>query len=69
MLDNIALLPQLHKLQVIVLKLKAVKIELPQSFQVGEIIMKLPPTWKGYGRKCFITPKIFCGTFSKTYLH
>ena len=35
----------------IVNKLKAVKIELPESFQVGAIIAKLPSTWKGYRKK------------------
>ncbi|CAA2961134.1 UBN2_2 domain-containing [Olea europaea subsp. europaea] len=41
-LDNIPLLPQVHELQVIVNKLKAVKIEIPETFQVGAIIAKLP---------------------------
>lgn len=42
MLDNIPLLPQVHELQIIINKLKAVKIELLESFQVGAIIAKLP---------------------------
>ncbi|KAL5556909.1 hypothetical protein UlMin_039145 [Ulmus minor] len=44
-------LPQIHELQIIVNKLKAVKIELPEPFQVGVIITKLPPTWKGYRKR------------------
>lgn len=32
-------------------KLRAVKIELPESFQVGTIIAKLPSSWKGYRKK------------------
>lgn len=50
-LENIPLLPQIHKLQVLVNKLKAVKIENLETFQVGAIISKLPETWKGYRKK------------------
>ncbi|KAL5537437.1 hypothetical protein UlMin_045733 [Ulmus minor] len=50
-LDDKPLLPQIHELQIIVNKLKAVKIELLEPFQVGAIIAKLPPTWKGYRKK------------------
>lgn len=32
------MLPQVHELQVIVDKLKAIKIELPELFQLGEIL-------------------------------
>ncbi|KAK0586621.1 hypothetical protein LWI29_009815 [Acer saccharum] len=31
--------------------LRAVKIELSESFQVGAIIAKLPPSWKGYRKR------------------
>ncbi|KAL5572046.1 hypothetical protein UlMin_021643 [Ulmus minor] len=50
-LDNKPLLPQIHELQIIVNKLKAIKIELPETFQVCAIISKLPPTWKGYRKR------------------
>ena len=30
----------------IVNKLKVLKIELPEAFQVGVIVAKLPPSWK-----------------------
>lgn len=50
-LENIPILPQIHELQVLVNKLKAVKIEIPETFQVGAIIAKLPGTWKGYRKK------------------
>ena len=40
--DEKAILAQVHELQVIVNKLSAVKIELPETFQVGAIIAKLP---------------------------
>ena len=29
-------------------KLKVLKIELLETFQVGVIVPKLPPSWKGY---------------------
>ena len=51
MLDGKPILPQVHELQVIVNKLRAVKIELPEQFQVGAIITKLPSSWKGYRKK------------------
>ena len=41
MLDGKPILPQVHELQVIVNKLRAVKIELPKQFQVGAIVTKL----------------------------
>ncbi|KAL6350507.1 hypothetical protein AAG906_019154 [Vitis piasezkii] len=34
------------KLQIIVNKLKVLKIELPEAFQVGAIVAKLPSSWK-----------------------
>ncbi|XP_050900957.1 uncharacterized protein LOC127107683 [Lathyrus oleraceus] len=45
------ILPQVHELQVLVNKIKAVKIYIPETFQVGAIIAKLPPSWKGYRKK------------------
>ncbi|KAL5582208.1 hypothetical protein UlMin_014650 [Ulmus minor] len=50
-LDDKPLLLQIHELQIIVNKLKAVKTELYEPFQVGAIIAKLPPTWKGYRKR------------------
>ncbi|XP_022867787.1 uncharacterized protein LOC111387462 [Olea europaea var. sylvestris] len=51
LLDNIPLLSQIHEMQIIVNKLKAVKIDILEIFQVGVIIAKLPETWKGYRLK------------------
>ncbi|XP_050918626.1 uncharacterized protein LOC127136064 [Lathyrus oleraceus] len=45
------ILPQVHEFQVLVNKIKAVKIDIPETFQVGVIIAKLPPSWKGYRKK------------------
>ncbi|RVW24418.1 Retrovirus-related Pol polyprotein from transposon TNT 1-94 [Vitis vinifera] len=49
--DKKPLLPQIHELQVIVNKLKVLKIELPEAFQVGAIVAKLPSSWKGYRKR------------------
>ena len=45
------MLPQVHELQVVVKKLRAVKIDLPKPIQVGAIITKLPSSWKGYRKR------------------
>ena len=47
------ILPQIHELQIIVNKLKVLKIELPEAFQVGAIVAILPPTWKSYRKRIF----------------
>ncbi|XP_022883880.1 uncharacterized protein LOC111400723 [Olea europaea var. sylvestris] len=49
--ENIPLLPKIHEMRVIVNKLKAVKIEIPKTFQVRAIIAKFPGTCKGYRKK------------------
>ncbi|GAV87921.1 UBN2_2 domain-containing protein, partial [Cephalotus follicularis] len=49
--DTKPLLEQVHELKVIVNKIRALKIENPETFQVGEIIAKLPSSWKDYGKK------------------
>ncbi|XP_058783461.1 uncharacterized protein LOC131658150 [Vicia villosa] len=51
MLDSKPILAQVHELQVLVNKIKAVKIDVPEACQVGAIIAKLPPSWKGYRKK------------------
>ena len=35
----------------IVNKLKVLKIEFPEVFQVGVVVAKLPPSWKGYRKR------------------
>ncbi|XP_030495093.1 uncharacterized protein LOC115710880 [Cannabis sativa] len=50
-LDGKPLVPQIHELPVIVNKLKVLKIELPEAFQVGAIVAKLPPSWKNYRKR------------------
>ncbi|KAK3006443.1 hypothetical protein RJ639_017438 [Escallonia herrerae] len=51
MVDYKPVLEQVHALQVIVNKIRALEISLPESFQVGAIIAKLPPSWKDYRKK------------------
>ncbi|XP_059638671.1 uncharacterized protein LOC132280940 [Cornus florida] len=51
MVDNLSVLDQVYELQVLVTKLREVKIVLPESFQVGAIISKLPPSWNDYRKK------------------
>ncbi|XP_059635342.1 uncharacterized protein LOC132277507 [Cornus florida] len=51
MVDNLSVLDQVHELQVLVTKLLKVKIVLPESFQVGAMISKLPPSWNDYRKK------------------
>lgn len=50
-IDTKPLLEQVHELQVIVNKIRALKIDIPEAFQVGAIIAKLPPSWKDYGKR------------------
>ncbi|XP_050916217.1 uncharacterized protein LOC127131337 [Lathyrus oleraceus] len=59
MLDSKPILAQVHELQVLVNKIKAVKIDIPEAFQVGAIIAKLPPSWKGYRKKLLHSSEVF----------
>ena len=43
MIDNKSILDQIHELQVLVTKLRELKVEISESFQVGAIIAKLRP--------------------------
>ena len=51
MVDDKSILEQVHELQVLVNKLTALSIPLPEIFQVGVIIAKLPPTWKDFSKR------------------
>ncbi|KAK2998040.1 hypothetical protein RJ639_025532 [Escallonia herrerae] len=51
MVDDKPVLEQVHALQVIINKIRALKINLPESFHVGAIIAKLPPSLKDYQKK------------------
>ena len=51
MLDNISVLDQAHELQILVNKLHDLSINIPEPFQVGAIIAKLPPSWNNFRKK------------------
>ena len=51
MLDNVSMLNQMHELQILVHKLNNLSIKIPELFQVGAIIAKLPPSWNNYRKK------------------
>ncbi len=51
MSDTKSIMDQVHELQILVAKLRELKIVLPESFQVGAIIAKLPPDWNDYRKK------------------
>jgi hypothetical protein len=51
MVDNLSVLDQMHELQILVNKLRGLSIKIPESFQVGAIIAKLPPSWNNYRKK------------------
>ena len=53
MLDNILVLDQVHELQILVNKLRDLSINIHESFQVGAIIAKLPPSWNNFRKKLF----------------
>ena len=59
MVDNVSVMDQVHKLQILVSKLKDVKVEVPESLQVGGIIAKLPRSWNGYVKKLLHTTETF----------
>ena len=47
MVDNVSVMDQVHELQILVSKLKDVKVEVHESLQVGGITAKLPQSWNG----------------------
>ena len=51
MVDDKPILVQVHELQALANKLRAVKIDITETFQVGAIIAKLPSTWNDYQKK------------------
>ncbi|XP_058211435.1 uncharacterized protein LOC131323598 [Rhododendron vialii] len=51
MIDTKPILDQIHALQTVVNNISSMNIILPEAFQVGAIIAKLPSSWKGYRKK------------------
>lgn len=57
--DSLPTLNQVHQLQVLVSKLKDLKVELPENFQFFVIIAKLPYAWRNKHKKT----STFIGSF------
>ncbi|GAV78167.1 UBN2_2 domain-containing protein [Cephalotus follicularis] len=57
MIDTKPFLEQVYELQVLVNKNWALKIDIPETLQVGEIIAKLPQSWKECGKKFLHKPE------------
>ncbi|KAL6544724.1 hypothetical protein OROMI_023586 [Orobanche minor] len=51
MVDDKPIMEQVHELQVMVNKLNSLSISLPELFQFGVIITKLPPSWKDFSKR------------------
>jgi hypothetical protein len=51
MIDNLSRLDQVHELQFLVNKLYDLFIQIPEPFEIGAIIAKLPQNWNNYRKK------------------
>ncbi|KAJ9545520.1 hypothetical protein OSB04_025227 [Centaurea solstitialis] len=51
MVDDKPILEQIHELQVLVNKMNSLSITIPEIFQVGAILDKLPPSWKDFSKR------------------
>ncbi|GJS50131.1 copia-like retrotransposon [Tanacetum coccineum] len=51
MVEGKMIMEQVHKLQVLINKLKALSIPITEAFQVGAILTKLPSSWKSFSKK------------------
>ena len=51
MVDDKLILKQAHEIQVLVNQMKMLSIPIPEIFQVGAIIDKLPPSWKNFSKR------------------
>ena len=59
MVGNVSVMDQVHELQVLVNKLRDLKVAISETMQVGAIIAKLPPSWNDYRKKLMHTTKDF----------
>lgn len=69
MVDNISIMDQVYEVQILVSKLKYLKVEVPESFQVGAIIAKLPSKWNDYRKKLLHTIEAFFLKQIQEHLH
>lgn len=63
------ILSKANEFQIIINKQMAMKIIIHDMFQVGAIIAKLLPSWKGYGKKDFHNFKDFSLEQIQKHLH
>ncbi|KAL0387659.1 UNVERIFIED_CONTAM: hypothetical protein Sradi_2647700 [Sesamum radiatum] len=49
--DGFSIMDQVHEMQIYVSKLKDLKIEIPESIQVGAIVAEIPLSWNNYKNK------------------
>jgi hypothetical protein len=47
-IDNISVMNQVHELQVLIFKLKDLKVEVLKALETGGIIAKFPLSWNDY---------------------
>ena len=59
MVDNVSIMDQVHEFQVLISKLKDLKVVVPESLQVGEIIANLPHSLNDYRKKLLHTTEEF----------
>ena len=59
MVDNVSVMDQVHELQVLVNKLRDLKVAVSETMQVGAIIAKLLPNWNDYRKKLTHTTEDF----------
>lgn len=68
MVDNKPILEQVHELQVIVNKIRSLKIEVSEILQVGAMLSKLPPAWKDFKKKYIHKSENFTLEQIQTYI-
>jgi len=56
-IDNISVMNQVHELQVLIFKLKDLKVEVLEALETGGIIAKFPLSWNDYRKKLLYTTK------------
>ena len=68
MADNKPILEQVHEFQVIVNKLSALSIFIPELILVGAIITKMPPSWKDFSNIVVLKSKdyLLLGRYHET---
>ncbi|KAH1047263.1 hypothetical protein J1N35_038047 [Gossypium stocksii] len=58
-LDSIPIMNQVHELQVLISRLRELKVAIPELLQVGVIISKLSSSWNNYRKKLLHMAKNF----------